>query len=88
MLPLHWPFYAALAAAYLFLLGILVREVWLGLRHGRTGFYWRGTLLKARRVEYDRAETPWKFRIALATNIVLLSAALVFLALIVRGSAA
>ena len=85
MPPLHWPFYAALAIAYLYLVGILVREVWSGLRHGRTGFYWRGTLLKARRVEYLQAETPWKFRAALATNGLLLVGALVLGALIVGG---
>ena len=81
MNPLHWPFYAALAAGYLMVVGLLVREVWAGFRHGRTGLYKRAGLLATRRVEYLHAETPWKFRLALAANVVLLAAALVFLGL-------
>ncbi len=84
--PSHWTFAGALIAGYLFFVYILARESWFGLRHGRTGIYWRGTILKARRVIYERAETPWKFRFALAANLLLLIAALMLPVLMLRGT--
>lgn len=71
----HWPFYAVLLVGYLAFVYVLARESWSGLRHGRTGIYWRAGLLKTRKVDYDRAETPWRFGFALAANLGLLIAA-------------
>jgi len=85
MEPSHWPFYGVLLAGYLYFVFVLAREVWFGLWHGHTGIYWRGTILKARKVVYERAATPWKFRFALAANLVLLIASLGLLVLISRS---
>ncbi len=82
----HWPLYAVLLAGYLVFVYVLGREVWFGLRLGRTAFYWRGTLLRLRKVVYERAETPWKFALALAANIALLLVILVLPALFLRGA--
>ena len=81
----HWPFYAVLLVGYLAFVFVLAREVWFGLRHGRTGIYWRGTILKARKVVYERSETPWKFGFALAANLGLLIASLLLPVLMLRG---
>ncbi len=64
----HWPFYAVLLIGYLVFVYVLGREVWFGLRYGRTAIYWRGRLLSLRKVVYARAEAPWKFGLALAAN--------------------
>lgn len=80
----HWPIYAVLVAGYLVFVFVLGREVWFGLRFGRTAFYWRGTLLRLRKVVYARAETPWKFRLAFAANLALLLVALILPALLLR----
>ena len=73
--PSHWPFYAVLLVGYLIFVYVLGREVWFGLRFGRTAIYWRGTVLRVRKVVYERAETPWKYGFALAANLALLIAA-------------
>ena len=83
--PGQWLFAGALIGGYVFFVYILARESWFGLRHGRTGIYWRGTLLKARKVIYDRAETPWKYRVALAANLLMLIAALMLPVLMLGG---
>ena len=85
MEPSHWPFLGALLAGYLVFVYVLARESWFGLRHGRTGIYWRGTILKARKVIYERAEAPWKFRFALTANLLLLIAALILPVLMLRS---
>lgn len=85
MEPSHWPFYAVLLVGYLYFVFVLAREVWCGLWHGRTGIYWRGTILKMRKVTYERALTPWKFRFALAANLILLIASLTLLGLMSRS---
>lgn len=84
--PGQWLFAGALIAGYLFFVYVLARESWFGLRHGRTGIYWRGTILKTRKVIYERSETPWKFRFALAANLLLLIAALILPVLMLRGT--
>ena len=86
MQPSYWPFYAVLLVGYLAFVFVLAREVWFGLRHGRTGIYWRGTILKARKVIYERAQSRWKFRFALAANLVLLIASLALPVLMLRST--
>ena len=82
----HWPFYTVLLVGYLVFVYVLGREVWFGLRHGRTAVYWRGTILKVRKVVYERADTPWKFGFALAANLALLVATLMLPVLLLRGA--
>ncbi len=82
----HWPFYAVLLVGYLVFVYVLGREVWFGLRFGRTAIYWRGSVLSLRKVVYERAAEPWKFGIALIVNMGLLIVALVLPYLFVRGT--
>lgn len=82
----HWPFYTVLLVGYLVFVYVLGREVWFGLRHGRTAVYWRGTILKVRKVVYERAETPWKFGFALAANLALLVATLMLPVFMLRSA--
>ena len=82
----HWPFYTVLLVGYLVFVYVLGREVWFGLRYGRTAVYWRGTILKVRKVVYERADTPWKFGFALAANLALLVATLMLPVLLLRGA--
>ena len=81
----HWPFYAVLLVGYLVFVYVLAREVWFGLRFGRTAIYWRGTVLRVRKVVYERVETPWKFGFALAANLTLLIGTLLLPVLVLRG---
>ena len=81
----HWPFYAVLLVGYLVFVYVLAREVWFGLRFGRTAIYWRGTVLRVRKVVYERAEAPWKFGFALAANLTLLIGTLLLPLLVLRG---
>ncbi len=83
----HWPFYAVLLIGYLVFVYVLGREVWFGLRYGRTAIYWRGSVLRVRKVVYERAEAPWKFGFALAANLALQIATLALPALFLRGMA-
>ena len=83
--PGQWLFAGALIAGYVFFVYVLARESWFGLRLGRTGIYWRGSVLKTRKVIYDRTETPWKFRLALAANLLFLIAALMLPILMLLG---
>ena len=82
----HWPFYAVLLVGYLVFVYVLGREVWFGLRYGRTAVYWRGTILKVRKVVYERVDTPWKFGFALAANLALLVATLMLPVLLLRSA--
>lgn len=81
----QWPFYAVLLIGYAVFVFVLAREVWFGLWHGRTGIYWRGTILRARKVIYERSDTPWKFGFALAANLSLLIASLILPLLMLRS---
>ena len=82
-----WLFSAVLLAGYLAFVYVLGREVWFGLRFGRTAIYWQGRLLSLRKVVYARDDTPLKFRLALAANMALLIVALTVPVLLLRGIA-